>query len=78
MSFLGLNLSLRAFVSGFLGSFIAVVISSSAYAVPIVNVASPTNGATVSGKSNVTYNASATSASCAKGIAAMRIYTAPA
>jgi outer membrane protein assembly factor BamB len=42
---------------------------------PVVAIASPTNGATVS--SPVHYVASATSASCAKGIASMRIYTAP-
>ena len=77
MPSLDFKFSLRTFVSYCLGTFISASISSCAFAIPIVNVVAPANGSTVSGKSAVTYNASATSAACAKGIAAMRIYTAP-
>lgn len=44
-------------------------------AAPLVTVTSPLNGSQVS--SPVHYVASGTSASCAKGVSAMRIYTAP-
>ncbi|HEY1464799.1 MAG TPA: PQQ-binding-like beta-propeller repeat protein [Terriglobales bacterium] len=43
--------------------------------VPVVSVTSPTNGSKID--SPVHYVASAVSANCAKGIASMRIYTAP-
>lgn len=42
---------------------------------PVVSVTSPTNGSSV--KSPVHYVASASSSACSKGIAAMRIYSAP-
>jgi hypothetical protein len=47
----------------------------SAFAVPTVTVISPKSGA--SAGSPIFYQAYATSATCAKGISSMRIYTAP-
>lgn len=53
-----------------------ILFSMLAYAsTPVVTVSSPGNG--ISAGSPVNYIASASSPSCAKGIAAMRIYTAP-
>jgi len=48
----------------------------SASAAPVVTINFPANGSTVNGP--VYYAASASSAGCAKGIAAIRIYSAPA
>lgn len=59
--------------------FSAAILTSSAIlasaSTPVVSVSSPANGSTVG--SPVNYLASASSPSCSKGIAAMRIYTAP-
>jgi 6-phosphogluconolactonase (cycloisomerase 2 family) len=65
------------FVSAYYLSFPALFIlfTFTAYAVPVVTVISPKAG--ISGGSPVFYEAYAVSSGCAKGISAIRIYTAP-
>ncbi len=59
----------------FTNFFILVGVSMSLYAAPTIHVTSPQPGFTEG--SPVYYEADATSAGCAKGIAAIRIYTSP-
>src|SRR5581483_6774217 len=54
---------------------ISICFGLAAYASPVVNVIAPKTGA--SSSSPVSFTANASSPSCGKGIAAMRIYTAP-
>ncbi len=54
---------------------ISICLGLTAYASPTVTVVAPKTGS--SGGSPVSFTASASSSSCSKGIAAMRIYTAP-
>lgn len=59
----------------FLSVFAALLFSTPVFAIPTVTVLSPSNNGTAGAP--VYYEAYATSSGCAKGISAMRIYSAP-